>query len=59
MAPLILQSEEEVRRFIECLHMKDIRNKIKEEMNDAKSSIQVKNAAQLLKNERCVINITK
>jgi acyl-CoA hydrolase len=52
---LILQSEEEVRRFIESMHMKDIRNKIKEQMDDAKSSIEVANAHELLKNERCII----
>jgi uncharacterized protein (TIGR00369 family) len=55
--PLALQSEEQVRRFIECLHMKDIRSKIKEQMNDAKSSIEVANAAVLLKGERCVIEL--
>ncbi len=52
---LVLQKEEEVRRFIECLRMKEIRIKVKEEMNDAKSSIEVANAAEILKNERCLI----
>jgi uncharacterized protein (TIGR00369 family) len=55
--PLLLQSEEEVRRFIEGMHLKEIRNKIKEEMNDVKSQIQVANAKELLKNERCLIEI--
>ncbi|HEX8059581.1 MAG TPA: acyl-CoA thioesterase [Cyclobacteriaceae bacterium] len=57
VAPLLLESEEQVRRFIECMHMKDIRNKIKEEMNDAKSSIEVANASVLLRGERCVIKL--
>lgn len=52
---LVLQKEEEVRRFIECLRMKEIRIKVKEEMNDAKSSIEVANAAEIVKNERCLI----
>lgn len=56
VAPLVLQTEEQVRRFIECMHMKEIRQKIKDEMNDAKSSIQVVNAPELLKNERCIID---
>jgi uncharacterized protein (TIGR00369 family) len=55
VAPLLLQTEEEVRRFIESMHMKEIRNKIKEEMDDAKSSIEVANAAELLRTERCII----
>lgn len=54
---LVLQSEEQVRRFIECKHMKEIRNKIKEQMDDAKSGIEVANAAVLLKDERCVIEL--
>src|SRR3990170_2364797 len=33
---LILETNEEVRRCIEAMHMKEIKNKIKEEMNDAK-----------------------
>lgn len=53
--PLLLQSEEQVKRFIECMHMKNIRANIKEQMNDAKSTIEVANASVLLKGERCVI----
>jgi len=57
VAPLILQNEEEVKRFIEAMRMKEIRNKVKEAMDDAKSQIEVANAAELLKNERCVIEL--
>jgi len=53
--PLILQSDEEVKRFIEAMRMKEIRNKVKEEMDDAKSKIEVKRASEILKNERCLI----
>lgn len=53
---LILESEEEVRRFIEAMRMKEVKNKIKEEMDDAKSSVDVKHAHKILKNERCIIN---
>jgi uncharacterized protein (TIGR00369 family) len=55
---LILESEEQVRRFIEAMRMKKVKNKIKEEMDDANSSIEVKNAHEILKNERCIINTT-
>ena len=54
--PLLLQSEEEVRRFIEAMHLKEIRGKIKEEMDDVRSQVKVLNAKELLKNERCVMD---
>jgi hypothetical protein len=52
---LILESHEEVRRCIEAMKMKEIKNKVKEEMDDAKSSIHVEQAVEILKNERCVV----
>ncbi|MEI9918007.1 MAG: acyl-CoA thioesterase [Bacteroidota bacterium] len=56
---LILQSDEEVRRFIECMNLKNIRVKIKEQMNDAKSSVEVANAKEILKDERCIIELPR
>jgi len=52
---LVLQNDDEVRRFIESMHMREIKQKVREQMDDAKSSIEVKNAKELLKNERCII----
>ncbi|MBL0745048.1 acyl-CoA thioesterase [Chryseolinea lacunae] len=52
---LILETHDDVRRFIEALHMKEIKNKIKDEMNDAKSTIHVNDALEMLKTERCII----
>ena len=56
---LILQSKEEVKRFIECMRMKEIKQSVKEQMNDARSHIEVDNAARILKNERCIIEYKK
>jgi uncharacterized protein (TIGR00369 family) len=56
--PLVLETREDVKRFIEAMNMKEIRNKVREEMDDAKSNIHVENAAALLKDERCVIQLT-
>lgn len=53
---LILENEEDVKRFIESMRLKEIRNKVRGEMDDAKSKIEVKNAKELLKNEKCIIN---
>jgi uncharacterized protein (TIGR00369 family) len=52
---LILENKEEVKRFIECLRMKEIKSAVKEKMDDARSHIEVKNAHQILKGERCII----
>jgi hypothetical protein len=52
---LVLENEDQVRRFIEAMRMKEIKNKIKEEMNDARSRIDVDRASEVLKEERCVL----
>ena len=52
---LILENEEQVKRFIECMRMKEIKLSVKEQMNDARSRIEVKNAGRLLRDERCLI----
>lgn len=54
---LVLETRDDVRRFIEAMRMKSIKQKIREEMDDARSSIDVDHAKELLKNERCVVMI--
>jgi uncharacterized protein (TIGR00369 family) len=54
---LILENDEEVKRFIEAMRMKEIKEKVREEMNDAKSKIEVENARVVLKGQRCQIKI--
>jgi uncharacterized protein (TIGR00369 family) len=53
---LILQNREQVKRFIECMGMKAIKQSVKEQMDDARSHIEVNNAELLLKDERCIIH---
>jgi uncharacterized protein (TIGR00369 family) len=55
---LILETTEEVRRCIEAMRMKEIKNKVKEEIDDAKSSIHLDRAAEILQGERCVIRLS-
>ena len=55
---LILQTPEEVKRFIEAMRLKEIRMKVKEQLNDAKSSIEISHAAEMLKSERCILSNT-
>jgi uncharacterized protein (TIGR00369 family) len=54
---LILENEEDIKRFIEAMRMKEIRSKVREEMDDAKSKIHVEQAGELLRKERCRIQL--
>lgn len=53
---LILESEEQVRRFMESMARKSIKQKSRQEMASAKSAITLKEI-NLLKSERCIVNM--
>jgi uncharacterized protein (TIGR00369 family) len=53
---LVLENDEEIKRFIESMRMKDIKAKVREAMDDAKSTLDVVHAKDILKNERCLIS---
>jgi hypothetical protein len=53
---LILENEEEVKRFIEAMDLKEIKQAIRDKMDDAISKIHVENAKQILKDQRCIID---
>jgi len=52
---LILETHNDVRRFIEAMHMKEIKSRINEQLDDVKSTLHVNEAMELLKKERCII----
>ena len=54
---LILENKEDIKRFIEALHVREIKAAMKEQMDDAKSNIDVEHADIILKNERCIIQL--
>jgi uncharacterized protein (TIGR00369 family) len=54
---LILETKEDIKRFIEAMRMKEIKSAVREKMDDAKSRIEVDRAHELLKNERCILTI--
>jgi uncharacterized protein (TIGR00369 family) len=56
---LILETREDVKRFIEALNVKRIKASAQEQMDDVRSTIQVDDAATLLKNERCILKLGK
>lgn len=53
---LILESREEIKRFIECMRMKEIKQSVNARMDDARSAIEVDQAAVILNGERCVLS---
>jgi len=55
---LILENAEQIKRFIEAMKMREIKAKMNDEMNDAKSHIHVEQASELLKDERCIIRVS-
>jgi len=52
---LILENKEDIKRFIEAMRMKEIKSAVREQMDDAKSHIEVENASEVLKDQRCKI----
>lgn len=54
---LLLENKEDVKRFIEAMRMKEIKNAVREQMDDAKSHIEVENANEVLKDQRCKIQL--
>lgn len=55
---LILENEDDVRRFIEALKLREIKAVVKEKMDDARSHSEVKDAPKMLEGQRCVIQYT-
>ncbi len=54
---LILENDEDIKRFLEAMQMKEIKNAVKEKMDDARSKVELNRAKELLKNERCEIKV--
>lgn len=54
---LILETKEDVKRFIEAMRMREIKSKINEHLDDSRSRIEVERASEILKNERCIIEV--
>ncbi len=53
---LILETEEEVRRFMEAMKRKELKSQYKDDFDNEKSLIKAQENHQLLDNERCTIN---
>ncbi|MDI9340873.1 MAG: acyl-CoA thioesterase [Sediminibacterium sp.] len=54
---LILNSKEEIRRFMEALKRKDLKRTYKEELDNAKTSLKADTEQHLLETERCKVSL--
>jgi uncharacterized protein (TIGR00369 family) len=52
---LILENREDVRRYLEAIKRKELKNNYKEELNNQKTRITVDKELHKLDNERCII----
>lgn len=55
---LLLETRDDVRRFLEAMRRKEIRKKAADELNAAKSSVRIEEARELLRPERCIIGLS-
>lgn len=55
--PLILESKEEVRRFVEAVKRKELKFSFNEKMDETKSSLNIDQALSILKNQRCIVKL--
>jgi len=53
---LMLETEEDIRRFLEAIKRKELKQTVKKETLEVKTNFQLVEAIELLKNERCQIN---
>jgi uncharacterized protein (TIGR00369 family) len=54
--PLILESRDDIRRFLESMKRKELKGIYKEELDNEKTTIRVETDLHLLENERVVVN---
>jgi len=55
---LILETREDVKRFIEAMRIREIKEAMRVQMDDAKSHIEVERAEEILKDQRCKIQMS-
>ena len=53
--PLLLDSEEDARRFLEAMKRRELRQSYRDEFDNAKTRMQVGNNLERLADQRCVI----
>ena len=54
---LKLETEEEVRNFVESLHRKSLKNDFRNKMKEIRNTITLENALDILKDQRCIMEL--
>jgi uncharacterized protein (TIGR00369 family) len=54
--PLLLETKDEIRRFMEAMKRKEMKNLYKDEFNNEKSKLKAETNLADLENERCVLS---
>jgi acyl-CoA hydrolase len=55
---LILENREEVRRFLESIKRKELKNNYGDELDNARTSLSVETDLHKLEGERCQLNLS-
>jgi uncharacterized protein (TIGR00369 family) len=56
---LILETKNELRRFVEAIKRKELKDEQRKHMDEIKSKLDLDTVGPLLKNERCILSIHK
>jgi acyl-CoA hydrolase len=54
---LVLESKEEVKRFLEAIKRRELKATYRKELQNARLTLLVDDEAHLLQNERCILKI--
>lgn len=55
--PLILESKEEIRRFVEALKRKELKIDFNQKMDEAKSGLNLDQALETIRDQRCIVKL--
>ncbi|MTI21096.1 acyl-CoA thioesterase [Fulvivirga sp. RKSG066] len=56
--PLILESKTDVRRFVEAMKRKELKQSFKEKMDETKSTLDLDEAVETLEDQRCELKLS-
>ncbi|MEM6522238.1 MAG: acyl-CoA thioesterase [Bacteroidota bacterium] len=55
--PLIMETKDEVRRFVEAMKRKELKLSFNAKMDEAKIKLELNQALDILKGQRCIVNL--
>ncbi len=55
--PLIVETKDEIRRFVEALKRKELKLSFNEKMDETKDKLDINLAMDILKGQRCIVNL--